>query len=329
MNVIGVPCPICGQKFASGDDIVVCPDCGAPYHRACYKEKGRCIMDELHERGAEWENPLELAQKAVLQATVLPCPDCGHPNHCDNLRCESCGYHLKQADPAPKQVQNDYLPPERYQSGHPEDGSDPFADVFGPINPKAQINSILIGDIMGFVQKNCHYFVRLFKLKAKDIGAVVFNWSALFFGPFYFFYRKMHRRGFVLLMLELASYLPSFALAYHLMPQAIADPSLMQSMQFNVSGMDGLMAIVNICGYIPLLLHIYAGFTANGSYYEHTMASLKRLMNTYGHDRAQMERQVLKTGGVSPLAVFLSIVGTGVAFLAVSTAIVLLLLPLV
>ena len=39
------------------DDIVVCPECGAPYHRACYQEKGQCIFEELHKAGKAWEPP--------------------------------------------------------------------------------------------------------------------------------------------------------------------------------------------------------------------------------------------------------------------------------
>ena len=35
-----IKCPVCGDTFKEDDDIVVCPQCGAPYHRACYQEKG-------------------------------------------------------------------------------------------------------------------------------------------------------------------------------------------------------------------------------------------------------------------------------------------------
>ena len=33
----GCPCEGCGRPLALTDDIVVCPDCGAPYHRECYE----------------------------------------------------------------------------------------------------------------------------------------------------------------------------------------------------------------------------------------------------------------------------------------------------
>ena len=51
---IGQPCLHCGKAFTAEDDIVSCPECGTPYHRACWKETGRCINDALHEDGTSW-----------------------------------------------------------------------------------------------------------------------------------------------------------------------------------------------------------------------------------------------------------------------------------
>lgn len=34
----GNHCPVCEQAFTDEDDIVVCPDCGTPYHRACWQK---------------------------------------------------------------------------------------------------------------------------------------------------------------------------------------------------------------------------------------------------------------------------------------------------
>ena len=36
----GAECPYCHQALHDGDDITVCPICGAPYHRECAKKAG-------------------------------------------------------------------------------------------------------------------------------------------------------------------------------------------------------------------------------------------------------------------------------------------------
>ena len=57
MDYKGIKCPVCEKPFTENDDIVVCPTCGAPYHRACYMEKGACIFTDLHEAGKDWAPP--------------------------------------------------------------------------------------------------------------------------------------------------------------------------------------------------------------------------------------------------------------------------------
>ena len=53
-NYTGYRCPVCGKAFAQGDDVVVCPDCGAPHHRECYRSLGRCAYEEKHAAGEAW-----------------------------------------------------------------------------------------------------------------------------------------------------------------------------------------------------------------------------------------------------------------------------------
>ena len=55
LDYTGVKCPVCGVPFQPEDDIVVCPECGAPYHRACYQKEGKCVFDDLHAQGKEWQ----------------------------------------------------------------------------------------------------------------------------------------------------------------------------------------------------------------------------------------------------------------------------------
>ena len=330
MNYHGAPCPLCGQIFKEGDDVVVCPDCGTPYHRACYKEKGHCIMEELHESGGEWVNPNKpkVVPNIVSLQTIAACPDCGHPNHVDNLRCENCGRRLQSAAHSDRPYERQYEEDMRAMEEDADHGQ-PMAEIFGRIDPNSKIQKIAVRDIIAFTQNNASYFVRLFKLMSMEVSASVFNWSALLFGPFYFLYRKMYHKGITLLLMELATYLPSFAVAYHLMPQAINDPSLLQTMAFDTSGIGFLLTISNIVSYIPWLLHIYAGFTANKSYFKHSMDSLQRLSLQFEGNRPEMEKQILRRGGVNPVAVFLGILGVFALFLLVSVFITMTLLPLV
>ncbi len=41
-------CPVCKNTFTENDDVVVCPECGTPHHRECYKSTGKCFNEALH-----------------------------------------------------------------------------------------------------------------------------------------------------------------------------------------------------------------------------------------------------------------------------------------
>ena len=55
----GDPCFACGKKIMEDDDVVVCPECGTPYHRSCWEKNGKCINIWLHRDGKTWERPSE------------------------------------------------------------------------------------------------------------------------------------------------------------------------------------------------------------------------------------------------------------------------------
>lgn len=41
-------CPVCNNQFNENDDVVVCPECGTPHHRECYKNNGGCFNENAH-----------------------------------------------------------------------------------------------------------------------------------------------------------------------------------------------------------------------------------------------------------------------------------------
>lgn len=97
MNYKGVSCPVCGQPFQEGDDIVVCPECGAPHHRACYKQLGHCAMEQqLHPQHLSWQNPNDQPPAAAADGSDdIICPNCGLFCHSEDVSCPNCHFPLK------------------------------------------------------------------------------------------------------------------------------------------------------------------------------------------------------------------------------------------
>ena len=96
----GAVCPVCGQAFTQGDDVVVCPACGTPHHRACWMREGRCANEKKHASGYTWQGaPQE--KNAFEEKTELGiiCPRCGTNSPRDTLFCPNCGQPLGAQQP--------------------------------------------------------------------------------------------------------------------------------------------------------------------------------------------------------------------------------------
>ena len=53
-------CPVCKEQFTEDSDVVVCPECGTPHHRSCWKQNGRCANEDKH--GAQETIEVEYVQ---------------------------------------------------------------------------------------------------------------------------------------------------------------------------------------------------------------------------------------------------------------------------
>ena len=82
----GNHCPVCEQAFTDDDDIVVCPDCGTPYHRACWPKEG-CVHAAEHGQ-FEWR------PDNAPEAEEPVCPNCGAHNPPGAHFCNHCGVPL-------------------------------------------------------------------------------------------------------------------------------------------------------------------------------------------------------------------------------------------
>lgn len=52
-----ISCARCKAFLFEEDDIVYCPECGAPHHRDCYSSLGHCALENLHGTKDEYKKP--------------------------------------------------------------------------------------------------------------------------------------------------------------------------------------------------------------------------------------------------------------------------------
>ena len=193
----GCPCEGCGEPLTLKDDIVVCPDCGAPYHRTCYEKLGRCIHSPAHAAGYEWHFPYQ-------DAELRTCPSCGERTLRSEETCRCCGAALPPETEADEQLNDrkaaqdeqhggfDY---ERFYRQYEQQTMDPLhRNLQAAFGKDELIDGIPSSDWMTYIGTAAPAYLNDYSRMQLQHTKISLSFSALLFGPFYFFYRSLEAR---------------------------------------------------------------------------------------------------------------------------------------
>ena len=94
MKYKGEKCAACGKVFTVDDDVVVCPECGSPHHRECYKAANKCANSDFHAEKKKWRPSVHVVPEKASDAEIKICPACRFPNFSNAETCARCGKKL-------------------------------------------------------------------------------------------------------------------------------------------------------------------------------------------------------------------------------------------
>ena len=241
----GCPCEGCGKPLTLQDDIVVCPDCGAPYHRVCYEKLGQCIHRPAHAAGYEWKFPYEESQ-------LRTCPSCGERTLRDEETCRCCGAVLPPEGQEPPSSHGsdeetfDYSQMYRQFGTSADPEKEFFEDAFGK---EAKMDGIDRQDWLDYIGPAAPAYLAAYSRMQLQKSKVSMSFSALLFGPFYFFYRKAWKPAFGFLAAELLLAAPTFIEMLQLSGSALA-PAMSAS---------ALTVFARVCSVLSFVLMLVRG----------------------------------------------------------------------
>lgn len=304
MNYIGEQCFCCGNKFDGNDDVVVCPDCGTPYHRECYKQAGECLNRELHESGESWKREIT-GQDDVKDEKK--CPHCQQKNSADAEKCSSCGRYFEQTDT-----------PHEERLSHEEMASlfsqmDVNKECLG-FDPEEDYDGVALKDISSFVNSNTLYYIPLFK-RMKSFGSKIsFNAACLFFPYFYFANRKMWGWAVITALISLAFDIP--AMLYIIGQQGEMLPYMGEISSFIISHEKLLMNLSEAFNGIDWVVRLLMCLFGNWLYFRYVLRSVRKIKKGLSgqHDGSSVLRA---KGGVQPLNILI----IGVILMAMTVAV--------
>lgn len=327
-------CPVCNKQFNDGDDIVVCPECGTPHHRECYKLTGHCVNQGLHKSGYSFIDSEKEKLKVEEQKETAK-----------SFEGEYSGDYYYSPDDdfvaqAKKEVQ------EKKQASTDNDNTDggffsiPTIQVDESFyKMRGTIDGLSISDIAATVRTNVSRFIQIFKKQSKTKRKAGWNWAAFFFGSFYLLFRKMYKQGVAFFCLAMTSIIAGEAFILKFAPKYVsAVQDFVTQYASNPSGIstadaqkllttsDAINAqkIVYIILAVMLLLRIIEAIFAD-YFYKGTVASIIKKVTQqldegasfsqaalfFGQDKeldqTQMRRMYLANkGGVTLFAPFLA-----------------------
>lgn len=327
-------CPVCNRQFKDGDDIVVCPECGTPHHRECYKLTGHCVNQGLHKSGYSFIDSEKEKLKVEEQKETAK-----------SFEGEYSGDYYYSPDDdfvaqAKKEVQ------EKKQASTDNDNTDggffsiPTIQVDESFyKMRGTIDGLSISDIAATVRTNVSRFIQIFKKQSKTKKKAGWNWAAFFFGSFYLLFRKMYKQGVAFFCLAMTSIIAGEAFILKFAPKYVsAVQNFITQYASNPSGIstadaqkllttsDAINAqkIVYIILAVMLLLRIIEAIFAD-YFYKGTVASIIKKVTQqldegasfsqaalfFGQDKeldqTQMRRMYLANkGGVTLFAPFLA-----------------------
>lgn len=278
MKYKGEKCFYCNEVFNDNDDVVVCPKCGTPYHRECYKQAGSCINHHLHELGESWKGTVE--QPAEPAKPVI--------NDNDNISNE-------QAEAFKETLGFDLTKP------------------FMGLDPDEDFEGAKMNEIFTFVKTNTIYYIPLFK-KMKSMGSKVsFNLSSFLFPYFYFANRKMWLMAlvsvFVTLFLQIPSFLISLSdnIAYGLLDESMvqyAQSVFHNLLTFIENNYHTIEIFAWVCNIGIYAFRLAMCLFANWLYYRFTIKSINKLKFRFP-DTARRMSVISNAGGTNTLNIFL------------------------
>jgi len=303
----GNHCPVCEQAFTDTDDIVVCPDCGTPYHRDCWKKVGACMHRSEHAAGFEWQP--EIGPEAVKAAHEATCPNCGTRNTPGAARCSHCGCPLPRndADSADAAKPEEQVPiyardPSAVNNRSAAPG--PHIETYSAdreggiyrreIGPEDTIDGIKAKDWAAYVGRSpMYYLMQFFRMSITNRKAAICL-SAFLFGPAYLFYRKMWKEGLLTAILTIVLSIPTFIEII-----SVFNPSLLGAMP-----LGWLPAAVNVCAVASWALNIILGLFAVSWYRREAKKNIDRIYADYPDGEARTNA-LLQKGGTNLLAALL------------------------
>ncbi len=272
LKIEGCSCARCKAYLFSEDDIVYCPECGAPHHRECYEALGHCAVAELHgteleysrekvleaiEKEQEKKDNEKLEEESKTEHTV--CSKCGENYDFELMHCPRCSF--------PNVAKINGFKEFDFLGGVP-------ADYMLDENVTAE-------DAKRFVASNTHRYIPKFAtMNSKN--KVSWNWMAFLFPCQWMLSRKMFKNGILLGILAITVTLLSVPINQVILNMGTGASmdmaSLITALSEAMPDMQIATIVLTLIGaFLDIGIRLFAALFGDYIYKKHTISQVKKI----------------------------------------------------
>ncbi|MBR4282802.1 MAG: DUF2628 domain-containing protein, partial [Clostridia bacterium] len=299
----GKRCSVCGLSFGENDDVVACPECGAPYHRECWP--GQCVFQDKHGTDEQWQNEEETVKEEPVEyfetnkqddssqnGNAVTCFRCGRINFPAGEKCAFCGNPLNKEE-------------NKQPFGETIGGYSFIIDPLGGVDPNEDIDGVAAGEVAQFVVSNTTRYVPKFSKMSKTKNAFSWNWAAFLFPGYWFLYRKCYVQGIFVLLMSVVSELLATPFTQSVMDIVSQYENYQDAIKYISTNID-ILSIPQYLMYLASLaltfgIMLICGIFGDAIYKKHCISKIKDINSGKVKNNFNLPAAFLKAkkGGVS------------------------------
>lgn len=296
ITVEGQKCPVCDAYLFDSDDIVFCPECGAPHHRDCYHSIGHCARSDDHGTERQYQRPTPKPETSNTKEETdisnemaeKSCPHCGSQFEGRGNICPYCG----------KPISNQQTP-----FGTPI----VMFDAMGGVGTDETIDDIPATEVRDYVVVNTpRYLPRFKQLNANR--KVSWNWAAFVFPHAWFFYRKIYLPGIFFFLLSLVT--SAMTSAVNLLLTNMPDEALSSYAAMgdyiaeNISSFQPAILLISMAGFfLNIGVRVAAALSGDWLYRGAALSRIRKIKETEEDENdpdLPLSLRLRKSGSVNP-----------------------------
>lgn len=294
-DLSGKKCPVCHAYLFEDDDVVFCPECGAPHHRDCYNALGHCALEADHGTERQYDKikpepdaKAEPRREPAYKAYSAPERDSG------TVKCEMCGEEYGREE---RRCPNCNTPNIKLMAGYEN------FDFLGGVPSDMELGEGVTADeAKKFVVANTQRYIPKFAAFAAGVK-ISWNWSAFLFPGTWMLARKMYGAGALITALSVVFTLFTApfadALRYIDLSAAETQYEIAAAIAEKLPDIGIAVLIAALLGsLLNIALRIFVAIKGDVIYKKHAISTIAEIKK----ESEDIDEDMRKKGGISLIA---------------------------